>query len=54
MARSKKKSPKLTTNEALELLLGRKAAKRLRQLAKRVATEETGRKNKRPRTRKHR
>lgn len=55
MARSKKKAPKLTTNEALELLLGRKAAKRLRQLAKRVAMEEAGgRKNKRSRTKRHR
>jgi hypothetical protein len=34
------KSETLTTNEALEALLGRKAAKRLRQLAIQVAAED--------------
>ena len=36
MKRSRKKHA-ITTNEAVEMLLGRKAAKRLRQLATRVA-----------------
>jgi hypothetical protein len=36
MAKSKKRR-KLTTSEALEELLGRKAAKRLRQLANQLA-----------------
>jgi hypothetical protein len=40
MAKVKKKKRKLTTNEALELLLGRKAAKRLRRLAMRLAAED--------------
>ena len=41
-----KKSESLTTNEALEALLGRKAAKRLRQLAVQVAAEDqSNRKN---------
>jgi hypothetical protein len=35
MAKSNKK--KLTTNEALEQLLGKKAAKRIRRVAKQVA-----------------
>ena len=39
MAKSKKKK-KLTTNEALEQLLGHKAAKRLRQLATRLAADD--------------
>ena len=37
MAKSTKKRRKLTTSEALEQLLGRKAAKRLRQLANQLA-----------------
>jgi hypothetical protein len=46
MAKSVKKRRKPTTNEALEQLLGRKAAKRLRKLAMQVAAmeaEEEGR-----------
>ncbi len=35
-----KKVRKLTTEEALEALLGRKAAKRIRQLARRLADEQ--------------
>jgi hypothetical protein len=40
MAKSRRKDRRLTTDEALERLLGNKAAKRLRQLAMRVAKEE--------------
>lgn len=40
MAKANKKSRKLTTNEALEQLLGKKAAKRIRQVAKQVAAVE--------------
>ena len=39
MAKSKKPK-KLTTEEALERLLGRKAAKRIRQVAVRIAAED--------------
>jgi len=39
MAKSKK-AKKLTTEQALEALLGRKAAKRIRQLAERLTNEE--------------
>jgi hypothetical protein len=42
MAKSTKKPRKLTTNEALELLLGRKAAKRIRQVATQLAAEDSG------------
>ena len=38
--RGKKRAKKITTEEALERLLGRKAAKRLRRLAVRVAKED--------------
>ena len=37
---AKKKSRKLTTEEALEQLLGRKAAKRIRQLAEQLTASE--------------
>lgn len=37
----KTKKRKLTTNEALEQLLGKKASKRLRKLAKQVAAADT-------------
>ena len=36
MAKSSKKTWKMTTNEALEELLGKKAAKRLRKIAKQL------------------
>jgi hypothetical protein len=45
MAKSKKKS-KLTTNEALEQLLGHKASKRLRQLAATLAADNGKKKEK--------
>jgi hypothetical protein len=44
MAKSTKKARKLTTSEALEQLLGRKAAKRLRQLAMQLAADENDKK----------
>jgi hypothetical protein len=40
MAKSNTKPRKLTTNQALEQLLGKKAAKRIRRVAKQVATVE--------------
>jgi hypothetical protein len=40
MAKKRKRSRKLSTNEALEMLLGKKAARRLRKMAMRVADEE--------------
>ena len=40
MAKSKTKKRKLSTNEALEQLLGHKAAKRLRKLAMQFADEQ--------------
>ena len=45
MPKAKKKARKVTTSEALELLLGRKAAKRLRQLAMRLVAEASNQKN---------
>lgn len=36
MAKASKKTRKMTTNEALEALLGKKAAKRLRKIAKQL------------------
>ena len=47
MAKSNKNPRKLTTNEALEQLLGKKAAKRIRKVAKQIATVE--RKARKPR-----
>jgi hypothetical protein len=47
MAKSDKKRRKLTTNEALEQLLGKKAAKRIRQVAKQLATAGKAKKKKR-------
>ena len=43
---AKKSKRKMTTNEALESLLGRKAAKRLRQVARDVADADAKRKAK--------
>jgi hypothetical protein len=40
MAKAAKKKRKLTTNEALEAVLGAKAAKRLRKLAVQIADED--------------
>ena len=41
-----KQSKKLTTEQALEELLGRKAAKRIRQVAERLISEDERKKNK--------
>jgi hypothetical protein len=41
-----KKAPTLTTEEALEALLGRKAAKRIRRVAERLASDDGDKKNK--------
>lgn len=45
MANSKR-AKTLTTEQALEELLGRKAAKRIRQLAERLARDDDGKKAK--------
>lgn len=44
MPKSSKKRRELTTNQALESLLGAKAAKRLRKLAERIADEDARKK----------
>ena len=41
MAKAVKQSKKISTNAALEQLLGRKAAKRLRKLATQIAAEDS-------------
>ena len=46
-------TPLLTTNEALEQLLGHKAAKRLRQLAEEVASSDEKQKAKKKEKQKH-
>jgi hypothetical protein len=53
MAKSSKKTRKMTTNEALEALLGKKAAKRLRKIAKQLTgADQKGSKKKRKRKKK--
>jgi hypothetical protein len=47
MAKTTSKARKLTTNQALEQLLGRKAAKRLRQVAVQLAANPKKAKKKR-------
>ena len=51
MAKSSKKTWKMTTNEALEELLGKKAAKRLRKIAKQLTgSDRKGSKKKKKKT----
>ena len=51
MAKKRKRARKVTTNQALEILLGKKAARRLRKLAVSVANDENaGKKGKSKKT----
>jgi hypothetical protein len=52
VAKSSKKSQKMTTNEALEQLLGKKAAKRIRKVAKQLIDADRKDSNKKKKAKK--